>query len=289
MAADDDDPPSGRLGQTFDGLAFSAHGAAWSSLYREGFHPWDRGGPSLALADLLSQRTDLVPPAQERDRRGNLLRDAAGEPTRRTALVPGCGRSHDVLLLASFGYDVVGLDLSPEAVALAEENARCALGRGLYEPVNGLERGRIRWVAADFFSDDWTPGLGTHGSGKFDLVFDYTFLCALPPEARPQWARRMTQLVHPSGHLICLEFPSGKPLSDGGPPWGLTPEVYEALLGAPGSPVAYDSDGGVVEAMPAKPDPNAMHRLSIVKPARTHKAGMDEDGTVRDFISVWAP
>lgn len=99
----------------------------------------------------------------------------------------------------------------------------------------------------------------------------------------------MTQLVHPSGHLICLEFPSGKPLSDGGPPWGLTPEVYEALLGAPGSPVTYGPDGGVVEAMPAKPDPNAMHRLSIIKPARTHKAGMDEDGTVRDFISVWAP
>ncbi|KAK2612387.1 hypothetical protein QQS21_001651 [Conoideocrella luteorostrata] len=280
------DPPS-RLRQTFQGLDFSAHGDVWSSLYKDGFRPWDRDGPSLALADLLAQRTDLVPASQDRDHRGNLLRDSRGAVTRKTALVPGCGRGHDVLLLSTFGYDVVGLDFSQDAVRMAEENRKSAEGKGIYEAVNGFEKGHVRWAVGDFFSDEWTKGLGTDASGKFDLIYDYTFLCALPPEARPKWAKRMSQLVHHDGRLVCLEFPSGKPLSEQGPPWGLTPEVYEALLTAPGEAISYHSDGSVVETLPTKPDPNALHRLSIIKPARTHKAGTEEDGTVKDFISVW--
>ncbi|KAG5914103.1 hypothetical protein E4U53_004709, partial [Claviceps sorghi] len=112
------------------------------------------------------------------------------------------------------------------------------------------------------------------------------FLCALPPSARPNWSSRITQLLAPSGHLICLEFPSGKPLSEGGPPWGLTPEVYEALLSAPGTPVAYHDDTGrPVERVPAKPHPRALHRLSLIKPTRTHEGGEEVPG--RHMISVW--
>ncbi|QUC23273.1 uncharacterized protein UV8b_07514 [Ustilaginoidea virens] len=285
MAARVDEPSP--LARAFDGVDFSSLGAVWSSLYKQGVHPWDRNGPSAALSDLLSQRADLVPPAQQHDQRGNLIRDPAGAAIRRTALVPGCGPGHDVLLLSSFGYDVVGLDFSRDAIRMAEENHKAADGKAMYEPVNGLERGAIRWTTGDFFSGEWATGLGTNASGKFDLIFDYTFLCALPPEARPRWAKRMSQLLAPDGHLICLEYPSGKPLSQRGPPWGLTPEVYEALLSAPGEDVAYDAAGNVVETMAAQPDPRALHRLSIIKPARTHKAGTDEDGAVRDFISVW--
>lgn len=97
----------------------------------------------------------------------------------------------------------------------------------------------------------------------------------------------MSQLLHPSGRLICLEFPSGKPLSERGPPWGLCPEIYEALLSAPGEDVSYNEDGSLVEKTAAKPDANALHRLCIIKPTRTHRAGTSEDGTVNDFISVW--
>jgi hypothetical protein len=63
--------------------------------------------------------------------------------------------------------------------------------------------------------------------------------------------------------------------------------VYEALLGAPGDEVKYDDDGSLVETTAAKPDAHALHRLCIIKPLRTHRAGTNEDGTVRDFISVW--
>lgn len=106
---------------------------------------------------------------------------------------------------------------------------------------------------------------------------------------RPKWAQRIDALLSPKGRLVCLEFPSGKPLRDGGPPWGLNPEVYEALLAAPGEPVQYDEagDGSVVSLPSPKPRDDAIRRLSLIKPARTHKAGTNEDGTVKDFISVW--
>lgn len=98
----------------------------------------------------------------------------------------------------------------------------------------------------------------------------------------------MSELLSPDGRLICLEFPSGKPLSLQGPPWGLNPEVYEALLSHPGESLSYNEDGTVVENPNLKPTDGALHRISLIKPDRTHKAGMNEDGTVRDFISVWS-
>lgn len=115
------------------------------------------------------------------------------------------------------------------------------------------------------------------------------FLCALQPSERPRWAKRMAQLLAPGGQLICLEFPSGKPLSQQGPPWGVWPEVYEALLANPGEPIEYTDDGNAKHsASPKQPHPDALHRVCLVKPPRTHKAGTNEDGSVRDFISVWS-
>lgn len=112
---------------------------------------------------------------------------------------------------------------------------------------------------------------------------------------RPAWSARISSLLAPrTGRLICLEFPSGKPLSEKGPPWGVTPELYEALLGHPGETVEYATaeDGSVsVVVPPATALPAGrveVQRLALVKPTRTHQAGMDPDGSVRDFISIWS-
>jgi hypothetical protein len=275
-----DSQPLTRLQDTFRDAPFSTHAARWNDCYVDSFHPWDRAGPSLALADLVRQRPDLVPPTQDRD--------AAGAAPRLTALVPGCGRGHDVLLLSALGYDVWGLDASPVALDMARENQQASADDARYAPSEDTERGDIAWAAGDFFADDWASGAGAAGSGKFDLVFDYTFLCALPTDMRPQWAKRMAELLTPKGRLICLEFPSGKALSEGGPPWGLWPETYEALLAAPGDPISYNGDGTVVDTPSPKPRDDALHRLSLIKPTRTHQAGTNDDGSVRDFISVWS-
>lgn len=104
----------------------------------------------------------------------------------------------------------------------------------------------------------------------------------------------MASLLHPStGRLVCLEFPSGKPLSQPGPPWGLTPDIYLALLARPGEDIVFEKDGNTQgeEAqvrIPPLDTEKGLRRLDIIKPARTHKAGTNEDGTVRDWIHVWA-
>ncbi|PFH61449.1 hypothetical protein XA68_17353 [Ophiocordyceps unilateralis] len=229
-------------------------------------------GPSLALAEVLGQRPDLVPPPPPPTAPSSSSSSPA--PRRRaTALVPGCGLGHDALLLASFGYDVWGLDVV--------ERNRSALGR-LYPPVReAVGCGSVTWLVADFLADDWSLGLG------FDLIFDYSFLCALSPTHRPRWAKRVAQLMVPGGRLVCLEYPSSKPMSEPGPPWGVSPELYEALLSAPGEAPAYRPDGTVVADPIAQPRHDALHRLGIIKPTRTHDAGTGPDGSVLDFISVW--
>jgi hypothetical protein len=92
-----------------------------------------------------------------------------------------------VLLLSAHGYDVWGLDSSNSAIELARENQRASEEDPKYAPFDERERGRIEWAAGDFFSDDWAQGAGTEGSGKFDLIFDYTVRsprCSIFPPAR---------------------------------------------------------------------------------------------------------
>ncbi|KAM0333069.1 hypothetical protein ACHAQA_001727 [Verticillium albo-atrum] len=279
------DKNSNKLSSTFALSPLSAHGPKWSSLWDEKYTPWDRGGPSLALHDFLLSRPNLVPPV------------TADTVQRPTALVPGCGKGHDALLLAAFGYDVVGLDYAPAATREAIENeqavteaqregGQAAAAVDLYTPRDGVpSRGKTTWATGDFFSDEWLEQSGLAKDTTFDLIFDYTFLCALPLSARPKWAARMASLLRPDGgRLVCLEFPSGKPLTEAGPPWGLSADTYLALLARPGEEPTNAPDGSVNVPEPRS---GGLRRLELVKPARTHKAGTNEDGTVRDWLHVW--
>ncbi|KAK1688850.1 S-adenosyl-L-methionine-dependent methyltransferase [Colletotrichum godetiae] len=295
-----------KLSTAFSNTPLAHHGQKWSSFWEEKFTPWDRGGPSLALLDILTTRPDLIPPPPAPSSPEH--QQQQDSPQKPTALVPGCGKGHDALLLANLGYDVLGLDFSPTAIDEAKENqkavvaAAAATGDGdgaepdvnaIRQP-NGAESGSVTWLSGDFFSDSWLEAWPRENK-TFDLIFDYTFLCALPPTARPQWSSRISSLLNPStGRLICLEFPSGKPLSQPGPPWGLNPDIYLALLTRPGQPFTFSSstqagDEADVVVVPAPSEDGAgLKRLALVKPARTHRAGMNEDGSVRDWVHVWS-
>uniref|UniRef100_A0A0G4I0Q1 Methyltransferase domain-containing protein n=1 Tax=Chromera velia CCMP2878 TaxID=1169474 RepID=A0A0G4I0Q1_9ALVE len=108
------------------------------------------------------------------------------------ALVPGCGRAYDVQLLASPARFVLGVDIAPTAVA----QAQAYLDTCDPPPCRNFEL-----MAADFFS------LGESEEKKFDFIFDYTFLCALPPELNAQRAKKMSSLLKPGGVLMTLIFP----------------------------------------------------------------------------------
>jgi len=97
----------------------------------------------------------------------------------------------------------------------------------------------------------------------------------------------MSQLLAPGGRLVCLEWPLPKPPHEQGPPWGLTPAIYEALLARPGDEVAYLPDGNIDPARLGPPAAHALARVLRLKPARTHQTGTDEQGEPHDRVSVW--
>jgi SAM-dependent methyltransferase len=133
--------------------------------------------------------------------------DEAGGKVRKRALVPGCGRGYDVLLFASYGYDAYGLDASSTALRAAEKLLQDQ-GKEQHFPMQHIQNGRgeVKFVEADFFSDSFLPSADlAEAGGPFDLIYDYTFLCALPPSLRPRWAARMSELLASDGVLICLE------------------------------------------------------------------------------------
>eukprot|EP00257_Ricinus_communis_P021353 XP_015580826.1 probable thiol methyltransferase 2 isoform X1 [Ricinus communis] len=125
------------------------------------------------------------------------------------ALIPGCGSGHDVIAIACPERYVVGLDIAEKAVKKAEELSS-SLPNANY----------CTFLKADFFS--WQP------TELFDLIFDYTFFCAIEPEMRSQWAIRIQDLLKPDGELITLIFPIDDHL--GGPPYKVSVSDYEEVL-----------------------------------------------------------
>ena len=137
----------------------------WADLWDKGdFLPWDKGFPNPALVDLLDQGHSLI---------GTATVEEGGKQRRKKALVPGCGRGYDVLLLASRGYDAYGLEYSATAVEQCEQEAKEHVDK---YPVKGpgLGNGNVQFVGGDFFKNDWLAKAGVEG--KFDLIYDYTVI-----------------------------------------------------------------------------------------------------------------
>jgi hypothetical protein len=242
----------------------------WDAMWRQKTTPWDRSKPSPALIDALNEKSDILNSSTQ-----------SGETRRKKALVPGCGRGYDVLLFASHGYDAYGLDVSQTAVEacqeLDKEQGNDAARYPLSDPKLG--RGSRNFLVADFFKDDLS--FSTDG-GSFDVIYDYTFLCAIPPELRPQWPKRISELLAPNGSLICLESPLAKPPNAGGPPHGLSSELYMQLFKQPGRDVSYAEDGYVVSDERSLDHVFGLVRVAHWSPARTHQVGK---GT--DMMSIW--
>ena len=109
------------------------------------------------------------------------------------------------------------------------------------------------------------------------------------PSMRPEWAKRHSELLanSPLANLICLEFPIGKGVNTGGPPFGVTSVAYLEHLSRPGQDIPYDAEGNV--KFNPNPDlgPGALERVDYFHPADTHQVGKDDQGNVMDYISIW--
>lgn len=114
-----------------------------------------------------------------------------------SVLLPGCGSGYEIEAFAGAGFSVTAIDLAPSAV----ERARAHLPAPLAERV----------LLGDFFTHDFS-------AAPFDVGYERTFLCALPPDQRPAYVRRMAHLLKPGGTLVGF-FVLGE--ERGGPPYHL--------------------------------------------------------------------
>ena len=122
-------------------------------------------------------------------------------------LIPGCGSGYEIKAFHDAGFEVTAIDFSPVAVERASRLlgplARCV-------------------IAGNFFEHDF-------GAKRFDLIYERTFLCSLPPARWPAYARRMAELLEP-GKLLAGMFLYGEEAEP--PPYPLTEAQATELLGA---------------------------------------------------------
>jgi len=147
--------------------------AFWEGLYAEGQDGWELGEPAPGLVAWLSAG----------GRFGVTTDDA-----RPRVAVPGCGRGHDVRLLARQGYRAVGFDFAAAAVAEA---------RGLTS---------AEGVGATFEQRDVFT-LGRDHREAFDGVWEYTCFCAIDPARRDEYVRTVASILRPGGWLLACFFP----------------------------------------------------------------------------------
>ncbi|MEV6505637.1 class I SAM-dependent methyltransferase [Streptomyces sp. NPDC051642] len=107
------------------------------------------------------------------------------------ALDLGCGPGRNALQLAAWGFAVDGVDLSPTAVAWAEERAH----------VSGI---RARFHCGDAFAL-----AGTRLPGPYDLVYDSGCFHHLPPHRRISYLPLLDQVLAPGGHFALTCFAAG--------------------------------------------------------------------------------
>lgn len=175
----------------------------WEEHWAENNTPWDRGEPAPALTKLVGELTKLP----------EFLAGAR-------ALVPGCGTGYDVFCLSEAGYQAVGLDIAPSV--RPHFNAL----REKFGTKTGSTTPPAELIIADFFE----ASLDELGA-PYDLIWDYTFYCAIDVEMRKAWATRMFELLKSDGILATLLFPvDPKRPRDEGPPFAIDPEEVTASL-----------------------------------------------------------
>lgn len=161
-----------------------ANSQYWEHRYQEGTTRWDLGKASPPLVSLLNS-----PKA----------------PKPGSVAVLGCGRGYDAMLFSEYGFDAIGFDFAPLAIAEATTLAQ-------------VNQNSAQFVQRDIFN------LANEFSGYFDYVIEHTCFCAIDPEKRPDYVKLVRQILQPEGELIGIFFTHSR---SGGPPFGITTEAIK--------------------------------------------------------------
>ncbi len=140
----------------------------WDELFRQPDHPLSSDLPD---AGLLAWADD------------GLL----GEPAGRRALDVGCGLGRNSRWLAAYGFEVMGIDLSPYAV---DEATRRSAGQD------------IRYAVRDVLHD--------RVGEAYDLVYDSGCLHHLAPHRRISYMEALGAALAPGGRFGICTFAAGR-------------------------------------------------------------------------------
>ena len=121
-------------------------------------------------------------------------------------LIPGCGNSYEAEYLLEQGFtNVTVIDIAPTLVAAITEKF--------------ADNENIKVILGDFFELE----------GKYDLIIEQTFFCALPPTMRQKYVWKMHQLLAENGKIEGVLFNRDFDIS---PPFGGNKAEYEQLFAA---------------------------------------------------------
>lgn len=127
--------------------------------------PWNIETPPKALVDLID----------------------AGQIQPCKAIDLGCGAGNYAIYLASLGFNVTGVDISPSAVALAEANAK------------------QKDVACRFVAADVVGGLPEIAE-TFEFAYDWSLLHHVFPIDRKRYVETVCRLLAPGGKYLSVCF-----------------------------------------------------------------------------------
>lgn len=138
-------------------------------------------------------------------------------------LVPLCGKSLDLMWLASHGLRVMGVELSEQAVEafFSEQNLVPRITRR--DAFTVCQTDLIEVWCGDFFALDAEALAGC------TALYDRAALIALPPLMRAQYAEHLSRLL-PSGCqglLITLDYDQSQ---KAGPPFAVTDDEVKVLF-----------------------------------------------------------
>lgn len=140
-------------------------------------------------------------------------------------LVPLCGKSLDLMWLASCGHRVLGVELSERAVEafFSEQGLVPRISqRGVFKV---YQADLIEVWCGDFFA------LDAEALADCSALYDRAALIALPPLMRAQYAGHLNALLRPGcqGLLITLDYDQTQ---KAGPPFAVTDDEVKVLLGS---------------------------------------------------------
>jgi len=104
----------------------------------------------------------------------------------------GCGAGNYAIYLAGKGFDVTGIDISPEAIKIAVENSR-------------KKNADVNFLAADLLGDL------NEVTESFDFAYDWEVLHHIYPDKRKRYVENVYKILNAGGEYLSVCFSDKSP------------------------------------------------------------------------------